>query len=477
MNYVELSIAIKKEPNTYKKEFFKQHDFLMSILMLSKPNLVELKSVFIFILRNIIRYSKEEIENLLYNDLYIRYLKVNNIYYNYCDNHFYTKSCTNCKNCSEIKKYNFYTVILSTLSLLQNKEKVPILNELILVAKCGIISKTELFRIYLTNGYNCDKLEEFLCEEIDGILKEFYTREDCMEKTKRIAFFYILKYISKYNNNDKFNDILLDVIKNREDIKLHKYAIYFFNDQLDIAIKSYDSIFGNNLNFKNRFISLIHDTLLESSFDNEEYSILLDIFIKITNTGSIEIIKQLVNHSDVNKHVQRLYKLILKCKTKSDKLNVINIIFEDMINYREDEVTAQGINLLREMYRNEKNENIINKIKSIVELYKQSNNKTLVFAYKSFLNVVKKKNEKNIKNDSEIKETESTDSVSSSCDDVNMFVVKKTPTKEEKEGKRLKGRKKIQKNKFTKNKKRVPGKKGKTKSQSKKKLCRQRKKH
>lgn len=473
MNYVELSIAIKKEPNTYKKEFLKQHDYLMSILMLTRPNLIELKNVFIFILRNIIRYSNEEIENFLYTDLYIRYLKVNDIYEKY----------------GEIKKYNFYSVILTTLSLLQNKEKIPILNELILVAKCKIISKTDLFNIYLTNGYNCEKLEEFLCEEIDAILKEFYFNQNYMEKTKRIAFFYILKYISKYNNNDKFNDILLDVIKNRENIKLHKYAIYFFNDQLDIGIKSYDNIFGNNLNFKNRFISLIHDTLLESSFDNEEYSILLDIFIKISDTGSIEIIKQLVNHSDVNKHIQRLYKLILKCKTKSDKLKVINIVFDDMINYREDEVTAQGINLLREMYRNEENENITNKIKSIVELYKQSNNKTLVFAYKSFINVVKKKNEKNINKQNinhqsgeidEIDENESIDivSTSTSCDDVNMFVVKKTPTKEEKEAKRLEGRKRIKENKFSKNKKRVPGKKGKKKSQSKKKLFsyRQRKK-
>lgn len=426
-DFTLLSLDIKRDPITYKKEFIDKLNYLVQLLELNNPPSKELKSLLLFVIKNTIRYKKTEIN------------------------------------------FNFNIVIKGLSHLTKHKDKVKILNEIVLLRKFNLITSKELFQLFITTGYNSNALEEYLEETVLDVLLEVYSSES-NDKSKRIAYYYLMKYISKYNTTSHINELLLDPIVNNDrcNAKLFKYALYYFNDSLDI--KLVENIITKDVQ------KLFYIRIIECK-DENMLKIYLEIYLKTIKVVGIEyketvtIIKKLLNVIDLNSILIYIYKLLQKLNTYSE---VVEIIKVELLNYRKDEIIAQGLNLLGVIYKKTTDIKLKDNIEETIRLYAKSKIKCIEYSYKTVKRIIK--NNKCVKDIiSNNQSDKSSDEISHDSDiDFNtVFKVKQKITKEEKINKMKEGqiqsRKKLLEHKRNKHKKRNSKQKGKNKLFKKKK--------
>lgn len=426
-DFTLLSLDIKRDPTTYKKEFIDKLNYLIQLLELNNPPSKELKSLLLFVIKNAIRYKKTEIN------------------------------------------FNFNIIIKGLSCITKYKDKVKILNEIILLRKYNLITSKELFQLFITNKYNNNSLEEYLEESILDVLLELYNNES-NDKSKRIAYYYLMKYVSKYNTTSYINELLLDPIINNDNCntKLFKYALYYFNDSLDI--KLVESIITKDVQ------KLFYTKIIECK-DEDILKTYLEIYLKtikivgIEYEESITIIKKLLNVIDLNSMLIYIYKLLQKLNIYFEVVELIKI---ELLNYRKDEIIAQGLNLLGVIYKKTTDIKLKNNIEEIIELYAKSKVKCIEYSYKTIKRIIK--NDKYPKNTiSNSQSDKSSDEISYDSDiDFNtIFKVKQKITKEEKINKMKEGqiqsRKKRLELKKNKHKKRNSKQKGKNRLFKKKK--------
>ncbi|ORD94966.1 hypothetical protein ECANGB1_1686 [Enterospora canceri] len=430
-DFVDLSLKIKKDPSTYVDEYIKKIHYTNSLLQLNKIPLSELKQVLLFIIRNGIRYKENAIRH-------------------------------------HIRDIIYYKNNTTVFSLFNYKEKQPLLNELILLRKYEVITGVEFFDILIDNAFSCDKMVEYMDENVVSVLTKYYfSTDNC--KTKRVTYYYTMKYLEKYGFKEELGNLLLDPISKYHP-KITKYALLYFNDALDIKICDFDA------DFHNRLISTIYSLIVNCK--DENIKLYVEIYTKLSNDrdsihlDNIPVIRKLINQIDLNSHIALINQVIQKCDI-NEVSRVLRIIDEEMLNYREDDVVAQGMNLLREIYKRYMNTEqckIKNEVLQIASRYENSKIRSVEFGYRSIINLSKKKtqiDQENRENDTEQESIEE-----------NEFKIHRKPTREEKETKRKEGqlRSKEKRKENNGNKKKNSHKKGRSKKSARSRLFKTKKK-